>query len=434
MTIFEIGSRFSRVLKKTITSEREDLWHELHDIGCYLAISGLPETALSVWSLAYSGHIPIPDPDDGITSVFGDAAISAVCHKMNHADISQGLPAPRFATRDGEKIIAGDLAKRVAAIDDHCRHSLPGHITKFLALPEAPSDPDFVYRNLPTDDISELTRVLNQLSSQINNRPDFKALHTCDQASMILLAADTAARCGRKNEATQFLKMWRSVSIAWDYNITDALGLTPIVALLCDGALSRKASATSLNHREMINEMIELLRARFSVPEPIKPPVWKHTLFVSYGQFYVEPLRPDRQTMYFQEEGESDQGFSAFPRQVAFETPQGECDCRVEVGFSSKMPSVATATQAVVAPLLVDTADGLCLRTVFDRRNRFRLQVPPGEYDVMARFYPARGAKHDACIGRWRAVLTFMPAGTAKPQCIKKPFGVTPTEVVLHSS
>src|SRR5262249_15212261 len=143
--------------------------------------------------------------------------------------------------------------------------------------------------------------------------------------------------------------------------------------------------------------------------------------------------KPDPEFTYFQEEGEYEQGFSAFPGQIAFGTPGSDAECVIEARIRSRLPPVARAVQVVAVPLVVATPGGLYLRTVYDGRSRRRLEIEPGSYDVVASFFRGRSkANRHSCYDSWRVVLTFLPGGTVGAKCIKTLEGDPPMELTLH--
>jgi hypothetical protein len=144
-------------------------------------------------------------------------------------------------------------------------------------------------------------------------------------------------------------------------------------------------------------------------------------------------LKGDPSAVYFQEDGEAEQGFSCFPRQVAFGTPDDSDECKIEVKIGKKLPTVGSAVQAVAVPLTVDPPGGLYLRTVHDSGKKMRLDVPEGEYDVLARFFPLKPkGKTASCFSSWRVALTFLPRGTVGAQCLKTPNRTPPDTLLLH--
>ncbi len=166
---------------------------------------------------------------------------------------------------------------------------------------------------------------------------------------------------------------------------------------------------------------------------------WRLTLAnVSHGQFYLEPEIRDIDLDYVDDDSFSVQHFTAFPGQVAFFTPRdvNECDVIAELGVA--MPSLDGTEQAVSVPLTVEDEGGLYLRTVDDDGDFYRLDVPPGEYDVVARFYPTEekreGDPDDAFLPHCKVALTFLPQGTVGPRVLKVAYGKLPERVALRQN
>jgi hypothetical protein len=333
MAILSTDSVFKKKVKKVVQADREDLWRELHEIAVFFALIGAIQEALAVWKFTYSGMVPMPDPEDRTISVFGDGAISAVCYRLNLPDISNGSPAPQFSGRGTTKpTVVGKLNKRVAALDRISRQRItedawcgcnwvdnpqPEQMTisiirsvRLLAQP-VPGDK---YSPSELEAYSVLTRLLDA-------NPTLETLHSCYQAEAFLLAADIAARHKKVEEAVKFIQKWHDCSINWDYNIGEVFGLLSVAGLICDGALASKHNLSEVARQEIVRTLVKDLSKRLRAPETDKAPTWKHKISVSYGQFYLEPLKSDPKAVYFQESGESEQGFSSFPRQVAIGIP-----------------------------------------------------------------------------------------------------------------
>jgi hypothetical protein len=436
LTVAAMKRRVNRLKK----ADREDLWKELHDIGGFFALFGATQEAISVWEFAYSGKVPFPAAKDRTIHVNGDGAISAVCYHLKLPDLSKGVPTPKYGA-PGES-----LEKRVRALDQWTRHSItvdawsscdwenpPLALTptatyrkaRLLAQPKANSKPSATER--------ESLRLLQRLLAEAH---DPAAFHPYYRLQGFLLAIDIAVRHGMHDEATRLLSQWYDYSAEMDNNSTveDAFALKTVVGLLCDGVLKDKIRLSTKARTHLVTRLVSDLAERLNRPEPSKPPQWRYSLYVSYGQFYLEPKDNDLRAVYFQEKGESEQGFSAFPTQVAFGTPPNADRCTVEVEFGSKLPPLRSAVQAVAVPLDVESPDGLYLRTVDDSGDKQRLEVPPGQYDVVARFFPARRkrAEEDTCFSSSRVVLTLLPRGTVGPKCFKMPDGCLPESSVLH--
>jgi hypothetical protein len=156
---------------------------------------------------------------------------------------------------------------------------------------------------------------------------------------------------------------------------------------------------------------------------------------VSHGQFYLEPKNRDIDLDYVDEDSFSVQHFTAFPEQVAFFTPHDVYGCDVVAELGSSPPPLDEAELTVSVPLNVESSEGLYLRTVDEDGDFYRLDVPPGEYDVVARFYPPE----DKPVGDSRAryphckvALTFLPKGTMGPRVLKVKHGELPERVALR--
>jgi hypothetical protein len=373
--------------------------------------------------------------------VNGDGAISAVCHYLKLPDLSKGVPTPKYGAP------GHSLEKRVIALDQWTRRSItadawssecdwdhpPLALTptatyrkaRLLAQPTANGKPP------PMEEESLL--LLQRLLAEAHDPASF---HPYYRLQGFLLAIDIAVRHGMHDEATRLLSEWYDYSAELDNDSTveDAFALRTVAGLICDGVLKEKIKLSSKGRTQLVTRLVSDLTERLNRPEPSKPLQWGYSLYVSYGQFYLEPRDNDLRAVYFQEKGESEQGFSAFATQVAFGTPPNTDRCTVEVEFGSNLPPLRSAVQAVAVPLDVESPDGLYLRTVDDSGDKQRLAVPPGRYDVVARFFPARrkSAKEGACFSSWRVVLTLLPRGTVGPKCFKMPDGGLPDHLVLH--
>jgi hypothetical protein len=266
---------------------------------------------------------------------------------------------------------------------------------------------------------SELA-ALSLVTGPFQDKKAIASLQPCYQAEAFLLAADIAVGQERTEDAKQFLERWHDCSMGWDYGLGEAFGLISIAGLLCDGVLAKKHRLSKATCQRMVKTLIGELKDRLRRPEPPKPPRWKYTTSVFYNQFYLEPLNSDLQAVYFQQKGESEQGFSSFPHQVAFGTPTETGECRVEVEFRKKLPPIKGAVQTVAVPLTVEEPGGLYLRTVVDSGNKMRFDVPSGQYDVLARFF-LRGCDEETFLRSWQVVLTFLPKGTVGAKCLGMP-------------
>src|SRR5205823_6521852 len=136
---------------------------------------------------------------------------------------------------------------------------------------------------------------------------------------------------GRIDDARNFMVQWYDCVVeCGTLPVDDPFVLSNLTGLLCDGVLSTKSKLSAKTRKNLVVAVVSQLKKRLSRPEPKKPTPRKYAIYVSYGQFYLEPLKPDMSLTYFQEDGEPEQGFSAFPSQVAIGTPANAGDCTVD--------------------------------------------------------------------------------------------------------
>ena len=69
----------------------------------------------------------------------------------------------------------------------------------------------------------------------------------------------------------------------------------------------------------------------------------------------------------------------------------------------------------VAFPLEVRDTAGVFVRTVSDHGTRLRLEIPPGEHLIVARFLPKKPKRANADVGlrEWTVRLTILPPGLA---------------------
>jgi hypothetical protein len=289
LTVAALKRRVHRLKK----ADREDLWKELHDVGCFFALFGATQEAMSVWEFAYSGKVPLPAVKDRTIHVNGDGAISAVCHYLKLPDLSKGVPAPKYGA-PGES-----LEKRVRALDQWTRRSITADAWFGCDWNNPPLSltPTAVYRKArlraqpkangkPSPTEKESLRLLQRLLAE-EHEP--AAFHPYYRLQGFLLAIDIAVRQGMHGEATRLLSRWYDYSAEMENNSTveDAFALMTVAGLLCDGVLKEKIKLSSKARTHLVVQLISDLTERLNRPEPSKPPQWRYSLYVSYGQFYL---------------------------------------------------------------------------------------------------------------------------------------------------
>jgi hypothetical protein len=168
---------------------------------------------------------------------------------------------------------------------------------------------------------------------------------------------------------------------------------------------------------------------------------------VSHLQFYLEPEIRNIDLEYTADDNFSVQHFTSFPQLVAFFLPHDVFECDVVAELGSSVPSTDEAEVAVSVPLTVEGSNGVYLRTVEDTDEYNRLDVPPGEYDLVVRIYPSekknvtdddsypvknKGVGHEMFIDHCKVALTFLPKGTVGARVLKSYHEEMPDRIALH--
>lgn len=156
-----------------------------------------------------------------------------------------------------------------------------------------------------------------------------------------------------------------------------------------------------------------------AAPAPTKktPKVQKRRVACEYSQVHLEPSELDaaeRDQVYFQKKGDSERGVSLFLTKAGIVTPSDtECvDAEVKLGGSAPEASPPGAIQSVVFPLRV--RGPLVLRSATSGEDEHDpLDVPPGDYDVLAAFFPPKATpKTQRALRRFRLEIGFFPNGS----------------------
>ncbi len=434
---------------KIVKTDRNELWSALHDIGGYFALIGAIPESMSIWEFAYSGIVPLPDEEDRTISVFGDGAISAVRNAMRMPDLSYGIPKPSFCEPKqplGNRINAAYLevwdritsnkwsAEALKDPKPELQPTMMFQLARFIAKRSMEEDSGDEALAL------EILKMLLdgkdfefQLKGKTYRKTKFDLAHY-DKAEAYLLVIEILNSLGRLSEAKPYLESWFDQVVKSYLSLEVGFGLVGVTKLICEGTLAHKSQMKEKTRNSLVKEIISTLKKRLNKPEPVKPTPTKYKLSISYNQFYLEPLEANREVIYFQENGEHEQGFSWFPEHVAIGTPSEAAQCTIEWELKEKMPPLGKAVQAVVVPYEVEKPGGVFLRTVDDSGKKQRFDVPVGKYDLLARFYPHPLKEfEDTCLTAWKVKLTFLPAGSADSKCIKLVYGKPPEKLVFNS-
>lgn len=416
---------------------REGLFDYLNDIGGFLALFGGPEEALSVWGFVDSGVFP----DVGQWKQLEGPMANAVRSWMRRRDGGADPPGDELARR-----VAGDeLASRRSLVADISQmgpdwdepplSTTPKGIfrrARMLAKPQADGAPS-------TTELEALA-LFRELLDQPEVPPPYgpTVFSGYDRRTALVLAADIAARHGLRDEATRLLRDWFGFVAAIRPNIRSHWDLDPafmlpaVAGLICEGALADKIKLPPEARARLARDLMAKVAERLGRPDQSR---WRHEFSTHGGEFFLQPLTCDDDIDYCDHDSFAKQQIASYPTEAYFFGPEPVILCDVQAEFATELPDLEGAIQAVSVPIDVEGDEGLYLRSVMAEEDLNKLDVPPGKYDVLVRFFPKKqdeekGSRYQ--YGVSPIVLTFLPRGTVGPRVLKVAYGEVPESLVLH--
>lgn len=409
----------------------------LNAIAESLALVGAVEEALEVWRLAFSESVPPLKPQtDG-----SDITASAVCAHLSLPDLSREQLHGQ-ANRDHP---AAELAERVARTDSWTRLSLLNEIRSTLVLgQDTPSDLTLRAYKLAQSFRGPISRAMEEetlrLLEEFVPAPG-KYLWAVRDA--LLLHADIAFRHGEAETARRKLRAWGEMSRG-KWASTNPWSLRSLSALLCSGALSELSQLGSSERREIVARVLEQARRGIE-----RPPVDRARRAMTVGVYdesdeagwlWLQPAEypiaeGDRAAWAFWDA--QAYYFWAHFRTHTVGTHHVEIELAEEVpGWEGALSGQADRLQVLANPFagLAGERDGnLFVAGDFDGWDNIGdrgFHVPPGEYDVLARFWPRLEAGKD--LGEWDVRLTFLPPGMMEPGALLNPAFYVPQRAYLY--
>ena len=419
-----------KLTRRALEGPFEDLWDGLAGAGMLLALSGRIERAVELWKLAADPRTPRPSPG----SVFGDGTMMCLAVAGGILDLPVGDPAPDSMEEPEHD---EDLTRKVARHDAWCRAHATSDGWPSRPLPKGPLgglEPVDVYRRAlaacesVTTGFDQDGRLVWSWdnAAKADFWQAFAALLEGDvdlpeyqRADLLVLGADAAARDGDPAHVNRLLADYiergrSSFKIEPDY----LGGLFPLALSIVGGSLSgafamRDADVTSL--MADLHEGLPLRLAALAAGEGLPAPRKKVTVEVEHDQFYLEPHHADEDVAYFLDPAAAERGLSLARGHTALATPAQTAECRLVVEESDRMPRRGKAVRMVAFPLEVRDTAGVFVRTVSDHGTRLRLEIPPGEHLIVARFLPKKAKRANADVGlrEWTVRLTILPPGLA---------------------
>lgn len=161
------------------------------------------------------------------------------------------------------------------------------------------------------------------------------------------------------------------------------------------------------------------------VPRPSK----KVIVGTENNMFVIGPKKLVMSGIPFSDKRELQQGFAATPHYVFVTLPNNSLECEVCVEFTKSIPDLKQAAQAFSVPIAFGAKDEPYTHAVSG--SVLPIAVPPGKYDMVVRLFEGK-KKDDKDTPDWRAVLTFLPAGTVGAKVFKLKDQPIPKEIYIR--
>ena len=390
------------------------LWHHLDDIAQYLALVGATDEALNVWKFVYSGMAIVPEQ-----SYLGDCCVTAVCRALGHPDISHASPLCEITRK------SDPLEKRVSVLDKDQRRLLtndcwyPGYGDEVV---ETARRAFRLARPLRKERFSPTEAQALPILDEFFALPSNTQWHAIMMSH--LLYADIAAR-HQALKVNAHLQLWAQMAEARFQSQESVFALYTTAALVCRGALASISKIPPAQRRALIDSMLQELGARLLNLNRVQKAPTQVETSIFYSTLSFEPASDELYESQWEQAYEdcspAPPADEFYPFVVSITTPDNSDDCIIETEYAEQMPSCDECDYAVAFPLCVlpneraGQNDGR-IGTVFPTtptcgKEDYGLEVEPGEYVVLARFFSIAGAGDDIGLRSWRVVLSFLPRG-----------------------
>jgi hypothetical protein len=417
-----------QAMAATDSVQPRSLASHLNEIADYLALIGATDEAVAVWRLVYSGLVVLGDVD----LATANRALVAWCYFAGDGSLVAGA---RSGADDGSawsEVQASALKtdrrtrKRIAMDRWHPKAQAPRLQAARRAV--AAAEPPRGERFSPTE-----LQALPFLDS-------FFAMTDAGADAVLdfhLLYADIAARHGMSDIATAHFRAWSEGATGLNCIPNIVFGMTTTARLAFAGTVADRASIPVAERRERVTVWLDGLRRRLQgPPEPVAAPM-EVDVVVFYGTLTFEPADDDVRDTEWEalDAGETPAAPPGqYPRAVSIGTPSETGGCRVCAEVPESAPAWKEADYAVAFPLRVMPNDLAgrpegrvgtlfpCSPTI--EKEDVGLDVPPGEYDVLARFYLLD--VDEVGLRNWRVALSFLSRGSLARDAIA--FGILKPE------
>jgi hypothetical protein len=442
-------AQLAAVAKKLAKTKPDKAYPLLFEAFTIVAAAGDAARAGEILGWMHGARLP---PPKKVGTALSTQAIDGFCSAAGLGDRTNGRPS---FPEDAE---VGALPERLRAADTMIRWRITsdgysGHRLERDA-----------WRALPTTDVWR----------RINRWRDIQALLTPDDESALaprelaalslleelldelqaddrgagygnelVLALDLALRHGRETQATAWVARHGGRFQSEAFMVETALCLPAVAKAIAGGLLRAVIGLSDAQLATAVAALAGSIAAAASAPVPT-PKIQKRRVSCEYSQLSIEPETregAESEVVFFQDRRESEQGMSLFGAMVGLGTPSETAYVDAEVTLdraSAKpgaVPKLEGAVQAVAFPLAV--RGPVHLRSVFGGGDDEPVILPPGRYDVLARFFPKKAprAEAEASLRVYRLALSFRPGGSlAAPRCFVLEDGSKPPAEILVSA
>jgi len=402
---------------KGIAKARPDkLYRPLFDVFVVYAAAGDVARVGRVVDWMY-GRIPRPT---AVVTVLSTQALDGFCAAAGLGDRSQGLPrsAPLVAGREA-------LERRVEDGETKVRQRLLG----YTYGGEVPTDDG--WEQLPETDPWRRIRQWGRIQRLVADGQEQEALVRLDRyldelrpdqrsvghGSELALALDLGMRHGEHERVQKWLARHGHRFAGDTLLLQTVLCLRAVAAAIANGALRDQVGLSDAERESALQALESAVAASLSAASKAVPKVQRRRVSCEYSQVHLEPATLDQaeqEQVYFQQDTDSERGMSLFPTKVGIGTPSETHYVDAEVSLSRRglgPKDLEGVAQAVAFPLVV--RGPLQLKSATGGEDDEPLVVPPGTYDVLARFFPKKAPRKSAAAGLrvFRLAITLHPAG-----------------------
>ena len=350
-------------------------------------------------------------------------AVDVYCAAAGFGDLGKGEPTHRWALVSGgthvERVAAIELGVRRRVAGNHYRQddaldwrarprTDPWHVVGRWTEVQALVHPDTMS---PKNDRVALAL----MDALLADWPS--AERGAGYGAEIVVGLDLAFRLGERATAQRWLAAQgeRILHERSFYELVCHPTLAKEMVLGFFRPLERASPEELGTHLDAVVDATSRLANAAPAPAKKTPKVQRRRVACEYSQVHLEPSELDaveRDQVYFQKKGDSERGVSLFLTKAGIVAPRDTEYVEAEVTLGGSAPAVPPpgAVQSVAFPLRV--RGPLVLRSVTSGDDEHvPLDVAPGDYDVLAAFFPPKATpKTQRALRRFRLEIGFFPS------------------------